>query len=206
MEGAYQSRRFRNLGAWLPSLEMGCCLLDEDMHKILLSLVALFGMGTEGFAQDTLRGVYQPPGSAWPTAASAGKSGKASQPTLEAPNYGPVGGPVDAPPAVTIPGGPVGGPVDARPAVTVPGTVSQGAQPPNAPDCQIVNGAVGCGNKYISGQAYGGQLYFSNGTTGTRYGSQTYFSDGTTGTTYGNTTYLSNGKVCHQSGGQLNCN
>jgi hypothetical protein len=76
------------------------------MRKILLSLVALFGMGTAGFAQDTLRGVYQPPGSAWPTAPGAGKSGKASKPTLEAPNYGPVGGPVDAPPAVTVPGAP----------------------------------------------------------------------------------------------------
>jgi hypothetical protein len=172
------------------------------MRKILLSLVALFGMGTAGFAQDTLRGVYQPPGSAWPTAPGAGKSGKA----MEAPNYGPVGGPVDARPAVTVPGGPVGAPVDARPAVTVPGTVSQGAQLPNAPDCQIVNGAVGCGNSYISGQSYGGQLYFSNGTTGTRYGNQTYFSDGTTGTTYGNKTYLSNGKVCQQYGGQLSCN
>jgi hypothetical protein len=189
-----------------------------DMRKILLSLVALFGMGTAGFAQDTVRGVYQPPGSAWPTAASAGKSGKVSKPTLEAPNYGPVGGPVDARPSVTVPGGPV----DARPAVTVPGTVSQGTQPPNAPDCQIVNGAVGCGNRYISGQAYGSQLYFSNGTTAARYGdrtyfgnshisgqsygSQLYFSNGITGTTYGNTIFLSNGKTCQQYAGQLNCN
>jgi hypothetical protein len=89
-------------------------------------------------------------------------------------------------------GGPVGGPVDGGPAVTVPGTVGQGAQPPNgaaAQDCQTVNGAVSCGNSSVTGQAYGGQLYFSNGTTATRYGDRTYFSDGTTGTTYGNKTY-----------------
>ncbi len=78
------------------------------MRKIVLSFVALFGMGTAGFAQDTLRGVYAPPGPAWPTA--PGKSGKASQPTLQPPNYGPVGG---------------------GPAVTVSGTVRQGTQLPN---------------------------------------------------------------------------
>jgi hypothetical protein len=77
------------------------------MRKILLSLVALFGMGTAGFAQDTLQGVYAPPGPAWPTAPGAGKSGNASKPTLAAPNYGPV---------------------DAAPAVTIPGTGSQGTQ------------------------------------------------------------------------------
>ena len=140
------------------------------MRKILLSLLALFGMGTAGFAQDTLRGVYPPPGPAWPSAPSAGKSGNASKPTLEAPNYGPL---------------------DGSPAVTVPGAVRQGTQPPNS---------------YISGQASGSQLYFSNGTTATRYGDRTYFSDGTTGTTYGNKTYLSNGKTCQEYGGQLNCN
>jgi hypothetical protein len=157
------------------------------MRKILLSLVALFGMGTAGFAQDTLGGVYDPPGSSWPTAPGAGKSGNASKPTLAAPNYGPV---------------------DGGPAVTVPGTVGQGTQPPNgaaAQDCQINNGALSCGNTSVTGQSYGNQLYFSNGTTGTRYGDRTYFSDGTTGTTYGNKTYLSNGKVCQQYGGQLNC-
>jgi hypothetical protein len=63
------------------------------MRKIVLSLVALFGMGTAGFGQDTLRGVYPP--TEPPTAPGAGKSGKASKPTLEAPNYGPRdGGPV----------------------------------------------------------------------------------------------------------------
>ena len=80
------------------------------------------------------------------------------------------------------------------------------ATPAMAQDCQIINGAVSCGNSNITGQAYGSQLYFSNGTTATRYGDRTYFSDGTTGTTYGNKTYLSNGKVCQQYGGQLNCN
>jgi hypothetical protein len=76
------------------------------MRKIVLSLVALFGMGTAGFAQ----GVYAPPGPAWPTAPGSGKSCKASKPTLEAPNYGPL---------------------DGGPAVTVNGTVSQGTQLPN---------------------------------------------------------------------------
>jgi len=101
------------------------------MRKILLSLVALFGMGTAGFAQDTLQGVYSPTGPAWPT----GKSGNASKPTLAAPNYGPV---------------------DAAPAVTVPGTGSQGTQPPNdakAQDCQITNGALNCGNTSVTGQS-----------------------------------------------------
>jgi hypothetical protein len=80
------------------------------------------------------------------------------------------------------------------------------ATPAMAQDCQIINGAVSCGNSSVTGQAYGSQLYFSNGTTATRYGDRTYFSDGTTGTTYGNKTYLSNGKVCQEYGGQLNCN
>jgi hypothetical protein len=80
------------------------------------------------------------------------------------------------------------------------------ATPAMAQDCQIINGALNCGNSSVTGQSYGNQLYFSNGTTGTRYGDRTYFSDGTTGTTYGNKTYLSNGKVCQQYGGQLNCN
>lgn len=74
------------------------------MRKILLSLVALFGMGTAGFAQDTLRGVYQPTGPTWPTAAKPAKQ------RLEAPNYGPL---------------------DGGPVVTVPGRVSQGTQLPN---------------------------------------------------------------------------
>lgn len=80
------------------------------MHKILLSLVALFGMGTAGFAQDTLRGVYAPPGLTSPTAPGGGKSGKANKPTFGAPNYGPI---------------------DGGPVVTVPGAVSQGTQLPN---------------------------------------------------------------------------
>jgi hypothetical protein len=41
-----------------------------DMRKILLSLVALFGMGTAGFAQDTLRGVYSLPDRHGPARAS----------------------------------------------------------------------------------------------------------------------------------------
>ncbi len=79
------------------------------------------------------------------------------------------------------------------------------ASPAMAQDCPIINGAVNCGNSAITGQAYGNQLYFSNGTTATRYGDRTYFSDGTTATTYGNQTYLSNGKICRQYGGQFYC-
>ena len=52
------------------------------------------GMGTAGFAQDTLRGVYQPPGPTWPTAAEPANQ------RLEAPNYGPL----DGGPVVTVPG------------------------------------------------------------------------------------------------------
>jgi hypothetical protein len=174
------------------------------MRNILLSLVALYGMGTAGFAQDG--GVYQPPGSAWPTAPGAGKSGNASKPTLAAPNYGPV----DGGPAVTgtagfaqDTGGVYSPPIGqegvysgSAPGAGKPRTGGQGTKLPSDVS----------GNSNITGQAYGSQLYFSNGTTGTRYGDRTYFSDGTTGTTYGNKTYLSNGKVCQQYGGQLNCN
>ena len=159
-----------------------------DMRKILLSLVALYGMGTAGFAQDG--GVYQPPGSA----PGAGKSGNASNPTLGAPNYGPVdGGSRGAVPGTVGQEGVYSG---SAPGAGKPRTGGQGTKLPSNVS----------GNSNITGQAYGGQLYFSNGTTGTRYGDRTYFSDGTTGTTYGNKTYLSNGKVCHQYGGQLNCN
>jgi hypothetical protein len=101
------------------------------MRKILLSLVALFGMGTAGFAQDTLRGVYSPPyGPAWPTAPGAGKSGKASRPTLEAPNYGPL---------------------DGGPVVTVPGTVSQGTQVPNDVSLTPIPGRPGYGAAIVNG-------------------------------------------------------
>ena len=81
----------------------------RHMRKIVLSVVALVGIGTAE-AQDTLRGVYQPPGLASPIAPGAAKSGKASKPTLESPNYGPL---------------------DGGPVVRVPGTVSQGTQLPN---------------------------------------------------------------------------
>jgi hypothetical protein len=101
------------------------------MRKILISLVALFGMGTAGFAQDTLRGVYQPPGPAWPTAPGAGKSRKASKPMLEAsPNYGPV---------------------DGSPIVTVPGTVSQGTQLPNNVSPTPIPGRPGYGTAIVNG-------------------------------------------------------
>jgi len=99
------------------------------MRKILLSLVALFGMGTAGFAQDTLRGVYPPPGPAWPGAPGSGKSGKASKPTLEAPN----------------------GPVDGGPAVTVSGTVGQGTQLPSDVSPTPIPGRPGYGTAIVNG-------------------------------------------------------
>jgi hypothetical protein len=46
------------------------------------------------------------------------------------------------------------------------------ATPAMAQDCQIINGALNCGNSSVTGQSYGNQLYFSNGTTGTRYGTE----------------------------------
>ncbi len=100
------------------------------MRKIVVSLVALFGMGTAGFAQDTLRGVYLPPGPAWPTAPSTVKSGKASKPTLEAPNYGPL---------------------DGGPVVTVPGTVSQGTQLPSDVGPTPIPGRPGYGAAIVNG-------------------------------------------------------
>jgi hypothetical protein len=98
------------------------------MRKILLSLVALYGMGTAGFAQDG--GVYQPPGSAWPTAPGAGKSRKASKPMLEAsPNW----------------------PRGREPIVTVPGTVSQGTQLPNNVSPTPIPGRPGYGAAIVNG-------------------------------------------------------
>jgi hypothetical protein len=99
------------------------------MRKIVFSLVAFFAIGPAGFAQDTLRGVYPPSGPAWPTAPGAGKSGKASNPTLEAPNYGPL---------------------DGGPVVTVPGTVSQDTQLPNVSPTPIP-GRPGYGAAIVNG-------------------------------------------------------
>lgn len=72
------------------------------MRALILSGVALLGMGSLGDAQDqTLRGVYGPPGLTLP-----GASGKASsKPTLTAPDYGALG----AGPRVTILGKPTEG-------------------------------------------------------------------------------------------------
>ncbi len=97
------------------------------MQKIVLSLMALFATGTAGFAQDTLRGVNQPPGSAWPTAPGPGKP----KPTLEAPNYGPL---------------------DGGPVVTVPGHVSQGTQLPNDVSATPIPGRPGYGAAIVNGR------------------------------------------------------
>jgi hypothetical protein len=68
------------------------------MRPLVLSCVALLGMGSLGYAQDqTLRGVYGPPGLTPST--PSGKS------TLSAPDYGAVG----AGPRVTIVGEPTQG-------------------------------------------------------------------------------------------------
>ena len=64
------------------------------MRPLVLSFVALLGMGSLGYAQDqTLRGVYAPPGLT-PPAKSSGK------PTLSVPDYGAIG----VGPRVTISG------------------------------------------------------------------------------------------------------
>jgi Protein of unknown function (DUF1236) len=69
------------------------------MRPLVLSCIALLSMGSLGYAQDqTLRGVYGPPGLP-PPAKSSGKS------TLSAPDYGALG----AGPRVTISGEPVRG-------------------------------------------------------------------------------------------------
>ena len=79
------------------------------MRPLVLSCVALLGMGSFGYAQNpTLRGVYGPPGLT-PPAKSVGKS------ILSAPNYDAVG----TGPRVTIPGEVTQGqtlPGDVRPA------------------------------------------------------------------------------------------
>jgi hypothetical protein len=49
------------------------------MRAFVVSFIALLGMGSSGFAQDqTLRGVYAPPGAAPPAAAKSGKPGSFS--------------------------------------------------------------------------------------------------------------------------------
>ena len=56
------------------------------MRALVVSFVALLGTGTLGFAQDqSLRGVYGPPGAAPPAAAKSG------QPAASAPDYGAIG-------------------------------------------------------------------------------------------------------------------
>ena len=98
------------------------------MRKIVLFLVALFGTGPAGFSQDTLRGVYQPAGPAWPTAHGSGKA--TSKPTLVAPNNGPL---------------------DGGPVVTVPGTVGQGTQLPSNVSSTPIPGRPGYGAAIING-------------------------------------------------------
>jgi hypothetical protein len=78
------------------------------MRALVLSCVALLAMGSFGYAQDQLRGVYGPPGLTPPA-----KSGKS---TLSSPNDG---GAVGNGPRVTIVGEPTRGqtlPSDVRPA------------------------------------------------------------------------------------------
>ena len=78
------------------------------MRALVLSCVALLAMGSSGYAQDQLRGVYGPPGATPPPV----KSGKS---TFSAPDYGAVGNG----PRVTISQDPSRGqtlPSDVRPA------------------------------------------------------------------------------------------
>jgi hypothetical protein len=93
------------------------------MRAFFVSCVALMAMGTAGYAQDQLRGVYGPPGSTPPPA----KSGK---PATSALDLGAVGNG----PRVTIPGG-----------ATEGNTLPSGVTPAPMPDrpgygTAIVNG------------------------------------------------------------------
>jgi hypothetical protein len=76
------------------------------MRPLVLSFVALLGMGSVGHAQDQLRGVFAPPGLP-PSGKSSGKS------TLGNPDFGAIG----AGPRVTISG-------DAIRGQTLPSNVS----------------------------------------------------------------------------------
>ncbi len=69
------------------------------MRAIILSVAVIFGLGSVGYAQDQLKGVYAPPGSS----ALGAPSPKASS-GLSGPNV-PVGGA----PRVTVAGDPVQG-------------------------------------------------------------------------------------------------
>jgi hypothetical protein len=95
------------------------------MRALVLSLAALLAMGSLAYAQDqTLRGVYGPPGLPAPTK-SVGKS------TLSSPNYDAVG---------------------TGPRVTIPGEVTQGLTLPNDVTPAPMPGRPGYGTAIVNGR------------------------------------------------------
>ena len=95
------------------------------MRALVVSCVALLAMGSLGYAQDqTLRGVYSPPGLT-PPAKSVGKS------TLSAPDYGAVG---------------------AGPRVTVIGTPTEGQALPSGVNPAPISDRSGYGRAIVNGK------------------------------------------------------
>jgi hypothetical protein len=70
------------------------------MRAIVLSIAVLWGLGSSGYAQNQLKGVYGPPGSS-----ALGASGKSSGGLSSSLGNVPVGGA----PRITVPGDPVQG-------------------------------------------------------------------------------------------------
>ncbi len=95
------------------------------MRALVLSFAALIAMGLPGYAQDqTLRGVYAPPG-ATPPAAKSGKS------SYTAPDYAPVGG---------------------YPRVTISGRASRGTLLPNNVNPAPISDRPGYGTAIVNGR------------------------------------------------------
>jgi hypothetical protein len=95
------------------------------MRALVVSFVALLATGSFGFAQDqTLRGVYAPPG-ALPPAAKSGNS------IYSAPNYAPVGG---------------------FPRVTISGEATRGATLPSNVSPAPISDRPGYGTAIVNGR------------------------------------------------------
>ena len=95
------------------------------MRALVLSFAALIAMGLPGYAQDqTLSGVYAPPG-ATPPAAKSGKS------SYTAPDYAPVGG---------------------YPRVTISGRASRGTLLPNNVNPAPISDRPGYGTAIVNGR------------------------------------------------------
>ncbi len=96
------------------------------MRALVLSFVALMSMSFSGYAQDqSLRGVYAPPGATPSPAAKAGKS------TYTAPDYAPVGG---------------------YPRVTISGEAARGAALPSSVSPAPISDRPGYGTAIVNGR------------------------------------------------------